>query len=179
MNDENYYDVLSDLTGAEIKNEYQLIHALQDYSVLKTEYGKIQDAMTNVSFKGYGVVAPTKEEITLEEPEITKNGNRFGIKIKAKAPSIHMIKTEVLTEIAPIVGSEQQANDLIQFIKDNGEKSEDGIFETNIFGKSIEQIVEEGIRNKLEKLSDETQDKLKNTLEKITNESSGVVCIII
>ena len=135
--------------------------------------------MTNVSFKGYGVVAPTKEEITLEEPEITKNGNRFGIKIKAKAPSIHMIKTEVLTEIAPIVGSEQQANDLIQFIKDNGEKSEDGIFETNIFGKSIEQIVEEGIRNKLEKLSDETQDKLKNTLEKITNESSGVVCIII
>ena len=90
-----------------------------------------------------------------------------------------MIKTEVLTEIAPIVGSEQQANDLIQFIKDNGEKSEDGIFETNIFGKSIEQIVEEGIRNKLEKLSDETQDKLKNTLEKITNESSGVVCIII
>lgn len=179
MNDENYYDVLSDLTGAEILNEYQLIRALKDYSVLKTEYGKIQDAMANVTYKGYGVVAPTKEEITLEEPEITKNGNRFGIKIRAKAPSIHMIKTEVLTEIAPIVGSEQQANDLIQFIKDNGEKSENGIFETNIFGKSIEQIVEEGIRNKLEKLSDETQDKLKNTLEKITNESSGVVCIII
>ena len=136
--------------------------------------------MMNVGYKGYGVVTPSKDEIVLEEPEITRNGNRFGIKIKAKAPSIHMIKTEVLTEIAPIVGSEEQAKDLINYIKENGEKSENGIFETNIFGKSIEQIVEEGIRNKLEKLSDETQEKLKNTLEKITNESNGgVICIII
>lgn len=180
MDDRHYYDVLSDLTGAEIKNEYNLINALKDYSVLKDEYGKIENAMTNVNFKGYGVVTPSKEEITLEEPEITRNGNRFGIKIKAKAPSIHMIKTEVLTEIAPIVGSEEQAKDLIDYIKENGEKSENGIFETNIFGKSIEQIVEDGIRNKLEKLSDETQEKLKNTLEKITNESNGgVICIII
>jgi stage IV sporulation protein A len=136
--------------------------------------------MTNVNFKGYGVVTPAKEEIILEEPEVIKAGNKYGIKIKAKAPSIHMIKTEVLTEIAPIVGNENQAKDLIDYIKSNSEKSENGIFETNIFGKSIEQIVEEGIKNKLEKLSDETQDKLKNTLEKITNESNGgVICIII
>ena len=180
MDEKHYYDVLSDLTGAEIKNEYNLINALKDYSVLKDEYGKIKNAMMNVGYKGYGVVTPSKDEIVLEEPEITRNGNRFGIKIKAKAPSIHMIKTEVLTEIAPIVGSEEQAKDLINYIKENGEKSENGIFETNIFGKSIEQIVEEGIRNKLEKLSDETQEKLKNTLEKITNESNGgVICIII
>ncbi len=180
MNDDKYYDVLSDLTNSNIKNEYCLINALKDYSVLKNEYGKIRDAMSNVNFKGYGVVAPGKDEIILEEPEITKNGSKFGIKIKAKAPSIHMIKTEVQTEIAPIVGSEEQANDLIRYIKENGEKSENGIFETNIFGKSIEQIVEDGIRNKLEKLSDETQEKLKNTLEKITNESNGgVICIII
>ena len=151
MNDDKYYDVLSDLTNSDIKNEYCLINALKDYSVLKNEYGKIRDAMSNVN-----------------------------LKIKAKAPSIHMIKTEVQTEIAPIVGSEEQANDLIRYIKENGEKSENGIFETNIFGKSIEQIVEDGIRNKLEKLSDETQEKLKNTLEKITNESNGgVICIII
>ena len=180
MDDRHYYDVLSDLTGAEIKNEYHLIHALKDYSVLKEEYGKIENAMTNVNYKGYGVVTPSKEEIILEEPEITRNGNRFGIKIKAKAPSIHMIKAEVLTEIAPIVGSEEQAKDLIDYIKENGEKSENGIFETNIFGKSIEQIVEDGIRNKLEKLSDQTQEKLKSTLEKITNDSNGgVICIII
>lgn len=180
MDDNHYYNVLSDLTGTEINNEYNLIHALKNYAILKDEYSKIEDAMTNVNFKGYGVVTPSKEEIILEEPEIIKNGNKFGIKIKAKAPSIHMIKTEVLTEIAPIVGNEEQAKDLIEYIKENGEKSENGIFETNIFGKSIEQIVEEGIRNKLEKLSDETQDKLKSTLEKITNESNGgVICIII
>lgn len=180
MDDNHYYNVLSDLTGTEINNEYNLIHALKNYAILKDEYSKIEDAMTNVNFKGYGVVTPSKEEIILEEPEIIKNGNKFGIKIKAKAPSIHMIKTEVLTEIAPIVGNEEQAKDLIEYIKENGEKSENGIFETNIFGKSIEQIVEEGIRNKLEKLSDETQGKLKSTLEKITNESNGgVICIII
>lgn len=180
MDDNHYYSVLSDLTGTEINNEYNLINALKNYAVLKDDYSKIEEAMTNVNFKGYGVVTPSKEEIMLEEPEIIKNGNKYGIKIKAKAPSIHMIKTEVLTEIAPIVGNEEQAKDLIEYIKENGEKSENGIFETNIFGKSIEQIVEEGIRNKLEKLSDETQDKLKNTLEKITNESNGgVICIII
>lgn len=180
MDDNHYYNVLSDLTGTEINNEYNLIHALKNYAVLKDEYSKLENAMANVNFKGYGVVTPSKEEILLEEPEIIKNGNKYGIKIKAKAPSIHMIKTEVLTEIAPIVGNEEQAKDLIEYIKENGEKSENGIFETNIFGKSIEQIVEEGIRNKLEKLSDETQDKLKSTLEKITNESNGgVICIII
>ncbi len=180
MDDKHYYSVLSDLTGMEIENEYNLINALKDYSNLKYEYGKIENAMANVNFRGYGVVTPSKDEIVLGEPEIIKNGNKYGIKIKAEAPSIHMIKTQVLTEIAPIVGNEDQANDLIDYIKENGEESENGIFETNIFGKSIEQIVEEGIRNKLEKLSDETQDKLKDTLEKITNESNGgVICIII
>lgn len=180
LDDMHYYSVLSDLTGMEIKNEYNLINALKDYASLRDEYIKIEDAMTNVNFKGYGVVTPSKEEIILGEPEIIKTGNKYGIKIKAEAPSIHMIKTQVLTEIAPIVGNEDQAKDLIDYIKTNGEQSENGIFETNIFGKSIEQIVEEGIRNKLEKLSDETQNKLKDTLEKITNESNGgVICIII
>lgn len=180
LDDMHYYSVLSDLTGMEIKNEYNLINALKNYASLRTEYSKIEDAMTNVNFKGYGVVTPSKEEIVLGEPEIIKTGNKYGIKIKAEAPSIHMIKTQVLTEIAPIVGNEDQAKDLIDYIKANGEQSENGIFETNIFGKSIEQIVEEGIRNKLEKLSDETQNKLKDTLEKITNESNGgVICIII
>ncbi len=136
--------------------------------------------MMDVGYKGYGVVTPSKEEIILGEPEIIKTGNKYGVKIKAQAPSIHMIKTEVLTEIAPIVGSEQQAKELIEYINSSAQSSENGIFETNIFGKSIEQIVEDGIRNKLDKLSNETQEKMKNTLEKITNESSGgVICIII
>jgi stage IV sporulation protein A len=180
LDDVHYYSVLSDLTGMDIMNEYNLINALKNYATLKNEYDKISNAMMNVKFKGYGVVTPSKEEIILGEPEIIKNGNKYGIKIKAEAPSIHMIKTQVSTEISPIVGNEEQAKDLIDYIKSNGEQSENGIFETNIFGKSIEQIVEEGIKNKLEKLSDETQSKLKDTLEKITNDSNGgVICIII
>ncbi len=180
MDDMHYYSVLSDLTGTPIENEYHLIHSLKDYAALKNEYEKVKDAMMDVGYKGYGVVTPSKEEIILGEPEIIKTGNKYGVKIKAQAPSIHMIKTEVLTEIAPIVGSEQQAKELIEYINSSAQSSENGIFETNIFGKSIEQIVEDGIRNKLDKLSNETQEKMKNTLEKITNESSGgVICIII
>jgi stage IV sporulation protein A len=180
MDDMHYYSVLSDLTGTPIENEYHLIHSLKDYAALKNEYEKVKDAMMDVGYKGYGVVTPSKEEIILGEPEIIKTGNKYGVKIKAQAPSIHMIKTEVLTEIAPIVGSEQQAKELIEYINSSAQTSENGIFETNIFGKSIEQIVEDGIRNKLDKLSDETQEKMKNTLEKITNESNGgVICIII
>lgn len=180
MDDKHYYSALSDLTGMPIQNEYNLIHSLKDYSSLKNEYGKVKDAMQDVSYKGYGVVTPSREEIILGEPEVIRTGNKYGVKIKAQAPSIHMIKTEVLTEIAPIVGNEQQAKDLIEYINSSAETSENGIFETNIFGKSIEQIVEDGIRNKLDKLSDETQEKMKNTLEKITNESTGgVICIII
>jgi stage IV sporulation protein A len=111
---------------------------------------------------------------------VIKTGNKFGVKIKAQAPSIHMIRTQVLTEIAPIVGSEQQAKDLMEYINDSAKNNENGIFETNIFGKSIEQIVEDGIHNKLEKLSEETQEKMKDTLEKITNDSNGsVICIIL
>lgn len=180
MDDKHYYGVLSDLTGTTIENEYHLIHSLKDYATLKNEYGKVKEAMMDVNYKGYGVVTPSKDEIILGEPEVIKTGNKYGVKIKAQAPSIHMIKTEVLTEIAPIVGSEQQAKDLIEYINSSAQSSENGIFETNIFGKSIEQIVEDGIRNKLDKLSDETQEKMKNTLEKITNESTGgVICIII
>lgn len=151
MDDKHYYSVLSDLTGMEIDNEYKLINALKDYSKLKYDYGKIENAMANVNFRGYGVVTPSKEEIILGEPLIIKNGSKYEIKIKAEAPSIHMIKTQVLTEIAPIVGNEEQAKDLIDYIKTNGEESENGIFETNIFGKSIEQIVEEGIKKKIRK----------------------------
>ena len=115
----------------------------------------------------------------LEEPEIIKNGNKFGIKIKAKAPSIHMIKADVLTEIASIVGSEEQASDLMNFIKEN-ENAKTGIWDTNIFGKTIEQIVFDGISMKINRLSDETQTKMQETVGKITNDAKGgIICIIL
>ena len=135
--------------------------------------------MESVKFKGYGVVTPVRDEIKLDKPEVIKNGNKYGVKIKAEAPSIHMIRATIMTEIAPIVGSEEQAKDLQAFIIENSENSEDGIWSTNIFGKTIEQIVDDGIRTKIAKLSDETQDKMQNALQKITNESSGGVIFII
>lgn len=175
-----YYEILSSLTGTDISNEYELIHTIKELSALKNEYVKVKDAMDSVNAKGYGVVMPVRNEISLAEPEVIKNGAKYGVKIKADAPSIHMIKANVLTEIAPIVGSEEQANDLIEFIKENAKANEDGIWETNIFGKSIDQIVSEGIRSKIEKLSDGTQEKMQETIQKITNDSKGgVICIII
>ena len=147
---------------------------------MKDDFSKVNNAVDAVKQKGYGVVLPSRDEITLEEPEIIRNGTKFGVKIKAAAPSIHFIKSNIYTEISPIVGSEEQAEDLIKFIKENGKENADGIWETNIFGKTIEQIVNEGIRAKIDKLSDETQSKMQDTLQKITNDSKGgVICIII
>ena len=179
IDDSYYYEILSGLTKTNISNEYELISTLKELVELKEELSKVKDAMNSVNLKGYGVVVPKREEIILEEPEIIKNGNKFGIKIKAKAPSIHMIKADVLTEIAPIVGSEEQAKDLISFIKET-ENDESGIWDTNIFGKTIEQIVNDGILMKINRLSDETQNKMQDTISKITNDSKGgVICIIL
>ena len=179
ISDALYYSILSELTGENIDNEYELIHTIKNLSSMREEFEKVKDAIKAVKNTGYGVVLPVRDEIELEEPEVIRNGNKFGVKIKAKAPSIHMIKTNVLTEIAPIVGSEEQAEDLIKFIKEN-ETSDEGMWNTNIFGKSIEQIVNDGIKGKIDKLSDDTQSKMQETLQKITNDSKGgVICIII
>lgn len=180
VDDAYYYNILSELTGTSITNEYELIYTIKDLSQKKEDFLKVNDAVDSVKQKGYGVVLPARDEITLDEPEIIRNGAKFGVKIKASAPSIHFIKSNIYTEISPIVGSEEQAEDLIRFIKANGSENADGIWETNIFGKTIEQIVNEGIRSKVDKLSEETQSKMQETLQKITNDSKGgVICIII
>ena len=174
-----YYEIMSELTGCEIKNEYELISTLKYLKDIENDYAKVKDAMCLVDLKGYGVVIPKRDEIELENPTVIKNGNKYGIKIKAKAPSIHLIKADVSTEIAPIVGSEEQAKDLLSFISKN-QDSEEGIWDTNIFGKTIEQIVYDGISMKIDRLSDETRYKMQDTISKITNESKGgVICIII
>ncbi|MFR2719717.1 MAG: stage IV sporulation protein A, partial [Ruminococcus sp.] len=148
MKEPYYYQVMSEMTGVSINSEYQLIHTLKELAKMKEEYVKVQQAIESVRGSGYGVVIPEKNEITLEEPVVIRQGNKFGVKIKSASPSIHMIKANIETEIAPIVGSEDQAKDLIAFIKES-EKTEDGIWQTNIFGKSKEQLVEDGIRTKL------------------------------
>lgn len=180
IEDKYYYEILSELTGTSINDEYTLISLIKDFSKLKNEYEKVNDAINQVKQSGYGVVTPMRNEISLMEPEVIKSGNKFGVKIKAEAPSIHMINANIMTEISPIVGSEEQANDLIRFIKENAKGSEDGVWETNIFGKTIEQIVDDGIKSKIANLNDETRNKMQNTIQKITNESTGgVICILI
>lgn len=174
-----YYEMLSELTGTEIAGQYALISTMKQLSELKAEYEGVKDAFASVRMKGYGVVSPTRDEITLKEPEIIKQGNKYGVKIHSQAPSIHLIRANIETEIAPIVGSEQQAKDLISYIK-SAEQSEEGIWGTSIFGKSIEELVMDGMRNKMAMINDESQTKLQDTMQKIVNDSNGgLVCIII
>lgn len=174
-----YYTILSEMTGVEISDEYELIHTMQELAKMKEEYVKVQGAISSVRGKGYGVVTPDQSEIRLEEPVVIKQGSKYGVKIKSVSPSIHMIRANIETEIAPIVGSEEQAKDLISYIKGSEERKE-SIWQTNIFGKSIEELVEDGIHTKLVQIGEESQVKLQDTMQKIVNDSKGgMVCIII
>ncbi|MGI6018089.1 MAG: stage IV sporulation protein A [Marvinbryantia sp.] len=179
VDDAWYYRMLSDLAGVEIDGEYQLIAMIKELSALKTEYEKAQSALISVRNTGYGVITPKQEEIRMEEPVVIRQGGKFGVRLKAVSPSIHLIKADIETEISPIVGSEQQANDLIEYIRDSS-KSDEGIWETNIFGKSIEQMTEDGIHTRLSQITEESQNKLQMILKRIVNEGNGsFICIII
>ena len=179
IREQYYYQVMSELTGVSITGEYQLIHTLKELAGMRNEYVKVQRAIESVRGTGYGVVIPEKNEITLEDPVVIRQGSKFGVKIKSASPSIHMIKANIETEIAPIVGSQEQAEDLISFIRENA-REDGGIWKTNIFGKSIEQLVEDGIRTKIAQISEESQVKLQDTMQKIVNDSKGgMICIII
>lgn len=179
VDDRYYYEMLSDLVGENIESEYQLLSTLRDMARMKKEYTKVLHAMEAVRYKGYGVVMPDREEIVLAKPELIKQGNKFGVKIRAESPSIHLIKATIETEISPIVGTEEQAQDLIRYISDTG-TNEEGIWETNIFGKTVEQLVNDGITGKISMINEESQIKLQETMQKIVNDlNGGMVCIII
>ncbi|MGN0402719.1 MAG: stage IV sporulation protein A [Acetatifactor sp.] len=173
-----YYQMLTEMVGESITDEYQLIQKLKQFANMKKEYTKVLDAVNMVRIKGYGVVTPEKEEIQLEKPELIKHGNKFGVKIRASSPSIHMIRANIETEIAPIVGTEEQARDLITYI--NQTDAAKGMWDTNIFGKTVEQLVNDGITAKVAVIGEESQLKLQDTMQKIVNDSNGgMVCIII
>lgn len=173
-----YYQMLTEMVGENISDEYQLISKLRSFAAMKKEYTKVLDAVSMVRIKGYGVVTPEKEEIHLERPELIKHGNKFGVKIKASSPSIHMIRANIETEIAPIVGTQEQAEDLITYI--NQTDASNGMWDTNIFGKTVEQLVNDGITAKVAVIGEESQLKLQDTMQKIVNDSNGgMVCIII
>lgn len=179
MEENCYYQMLSELTGMELQDEYDLMEQLRELSAMQKEYEKVIKAMEAVRRKGYGMVLPEKDEITMEDPILIHQGGKYGVKLRSLSPSVHMIRADIETEIAPIVGSEEQAKDLIQYIQD-GRKQEEGIWQINIFGKTIEELVEDGIRSKLYQIGEESQVKLQDTMKKIVNDSNGgLVCIII
>lgn len=179
IRDEYYYQMLSQMSGIHMESEYELIRTMKELSKMKEEYVKVRDSLEAVRGVGYGVVVPELEEIELEEPAVIRQGNKFGVRIRSKSPSIHMIKANIETEIAPIVGTQEQAEDLIRYIGESSQRGE-SIWETNIFGKSIEQLVQDGIRSKITAISEESQVKLQDTMQKIVNDSKGgLVCIII
>ena len=179
IRDEYYYQILSELCGVSMESEYDLIHTMKELARIREEYVKVKPALESVKGSGYGVVIPDLSEIQIEDPSVIRQGNKFGVKIRSKSPSVHMIKANIVTEIAPIVGTEQQAEDLIRYIQESGDRGE-SIWETNIFGKSIEQLVQDGIRNKIAAIGEESQAKLQDTMQKIVNDTrGGLVCIII
>ena len=180
LKEELYFSLASECAGFSLTSQKQLFDTLAEYARLRSQYQKVQSAMESVAQKGYGVVTPERKQINISEPIVVRHGSRYGVRMKATAPSIHMIQSMVETEIAPIVGSEQQAKDLVDYIESAAQKEQDGIWNTNIFGKSIEQIVEDGMNAKINQMTDSCQQKLQDALKKIINDSNGgIVCIII
>ena len=180
LNDDLFYKVISEVSNIEINNEGDLFSIMAELSMVKKEYDKIAPALTEVKQKGYGIVTPTMEELILEEPEMVKQGSKFGVKLKAKAPSIHMIRADIETEVSPIVGSEKQSEELVNYLLSEFENDPIKIWESNIFGKNLHELVNEGLQNKLYKMPEDARIKLQETLERIINEGSGgLICIIL
>ncbi len=180
LKEELFYNVLTEITGVEVSNEGDLFRIISELSSTKKKYDKIACALDDVERKGYGIVTPSIDELILEEPEMVKQGSRFGVKLKATAPSIHLIKTNVQTEVSPIVGSEKQSEELVNYLLSGFENDPKQIWESNIFGKSLHELVNEGLQTKLAKMPEDAQIKLQETLERIVNEGSGgLICIIL
>jgi len=175
-----FYRILSDMTGLEIDGDHRLIGLMRDLAKVKKDYEKIEYALHEVRVKGYGIVMPQMDELSLEEPEIIKQGNKFGVRLKASSPSIHMIRADIETEIAPLVGTEKQSEELVNYLLKEFESDPRKIWESNIFGKSLHELVSEGLQNKLHRMPEDAQLKLQETLQRIINEGSGgLICIIL
>ncbi|MCL2840120.1 MAG: stage IV sporulation protein A [Defluviitaleaceae bacterium] len=175
-----FYQILSETTGMDIAGEYQLISTIKILAEAKKEYDKIKYALEEVHRKGYGIVTPATDEMKLDPPVLVKHGAKYGVKIRASAPSIHLIRADIETEVSPLVGSEKQSEDLITYI--NQEMSEDPskIWDLNMFGKSMHEMVRDGLQNKLFRMPEDAQMKFQDTLQRIINEGSGgLICIIL
>lgn len=175
-----FYDVISEKSGMQVKNDRELMDIMCSLAKTKSHYDRIKDALEQVEATGYGIVMPTIEELKLEAPEIMKQGGRYGVRLKASAPSIHLMKANISTEVSPIVGSEKQSEDLVMSLMSEFDEDPLKIWDSNIFGKSLNELVNDGLHSKLARLPDEARIRLSQTLERLINEGcSGLICIIL
>ncbi len=175
-----FYQILAEETGLDLCNEEGLLHCLKELSDVKRQYDKVKDALEEVERVGYGIVMPDKEEMTLEEPEIMKQGGQYGVRLKAKAPSIHMMRADIKTEVTPVVGSEKQSEDLVRYLLSGFEDDPTQIWDSNIFGKSLHDLVNEGLHAKLARMPVDARSKIQETIGRVINEGcSGLICIIL
>jgi stage IV sporulation protein A len=177
---ELFYNVLAEMTGLEVQGDHHLMRLMQDLTVAKREYDKLSAALQHVRQTGYGIVIPSLEDITFEQPELIKQGRNFGIKLTASAPSIHMVQASIQTEVTPLVGTEKQGEELIRSLTEEFEDDPNALWERDFLGRSLQDMVREGINSKLYRMPENAQEKLQETLSKIINEGSGgLICIIL
>ncbi|SHI03816.1 stage IV sporulation protein A [Sporanaerobacter acetigenes] len=180
LEDSMFYNVLKEITGYGIQGDYQLIGLISKLSQAKHEYDKIEKALTEAKEFGYGLVSPSLDELELDEPEIYRQGNRFGVKLKAKAPSLHLIRADITTEVSPLIGTESQSEELVKYFLSEFEGDPSKIWQSNLFGKSLYDLVNEQLQGKLDMMPDDARQKIRKTLERIINDGSGgLICIII
>ncbi len=175
-----FYKIIGEETGIEISNDNDLMPLLKELMCIKKKYEKIENALSEVEATGYGIVMPQLDDLTLEEPEIIKQGGKYGVRLKASAPSIHMMKANIVTEVNPIVGSEKQSEELVMYLMNEFDEDPKKIWSSNIFGKSLHELVNEGLHNKLYRMPVDARLKLQETLERIINEGcGGLICFIL
>ncbi len=175
-----FYKILAETTGLEIKDEQELMESIAEMAVMKKEYTRIKGALDEVEATGYGIIMPELEELKLEEPEIVKQGGRYGVRLRASAPSIHLMKANITTEVSPIVGSEKQSEDLVMYLLSGFEEDPVKIWDSNIFGKSLHDLVNEGLHTKLSRMPIDARMRVQETVERVINEGcNGLVCILL
>ncbi len=175
-----FYSVLGEECNLTIENDYQLVSMMKELMLAKREYDKIKDALCEVKQTGYGVVKPSPGDLTLDAPEIMKQGSKYGVKLKASASSLHIMQVDITTEVLPMMGSEKQSEELMEYLTNEFESNPDAIWSTNIFGKTLDDLVQEGLANKLTRMPSEAQAKIQRTVQRIVNEGRGnLICIIL
>lgn len=180
INENLFYQILGETTGIDIKDESELMPCIIELANIKKEYDKVKSALDEVEATGYGIVMPSRTEMTLEEPQMLKQAGKYGVRLKASAPSIHMMRADIEAEVAPIVGNEKQSEELVNYLLKEFEENPNKIWESNIFGKSLHELVSEGLQNKIYRMPSDARIKMQETVEKIINEGcAGLICIII